>query len=192
MEVCKFGRKCSQLGIKYLLIGAAVMTSFSVVLWLSKLGRSRPDADFFTAMNVVIMIALAATYGLGRALLRQRTINGETFKPERYALIADELRMRGITRTRRFIAAHPDHVRYSQELSRVLAWTFAWDKVPSAFQSKINKIEALIYSEDNDPERTKDALINIITERGISDYDTARELLHTLLTTETPLGSGVL
>lgn len=187
INVYKFGRVCSQFGIKYLLIGAAVMTSFSVVLWFGTLGRGNSDVDVFTMLNVIITIILAITYGLGRALLRNRTINGETFTPERCAFITDELRRRGVTSTRRFIKAHPDHVHYAKELTRTL-----WGNDALASRTEVHKIEALLYSEDTDPARTKETLVNIIADRRITDPYEVRALLHTLLRTETPLGAGVL
>lgn len=187
IKVYKFGKVCSQPGIKFMLIGAAVMTSFSIVLWFGALGSGKPDADLFTMLNIVIAVALAITYGLGRVLLRSRTINGETFTSERHAFITDELRRRGITSTRRFITEHPNHGHYSQELSRELGILH-----DPAYRTIMYQFEALLYTEDTDPARAKEILVNIIADRRVTDPQEVRELLHTLLRTETPLGAGVL
>lgn len=187
VKTYKFGKVFSQPGIKLLLIGAVVMTSFSIVLWLGALGRGKPDADLFTMLNIVITFVIAAIYGLGHLLLRKRTINGETFTPERYAFIADELRRRGINRISRFITEHPDHVHCAQELSRELGLSHG-----PAYRTIMYRFEALVYTEDTDPARTKDSLVSIIADRRITDQHEVRQLLHTLLRTETPLGAGAL
>jgi hypothetical protein len=187
VKTYKFGKVFSQPGIKFFLIGAVVMTSFSIVLWLGAEGRGNPDTDLFTMLNIVITVIVASVYGLGRFLLRKRTINGETFPPERYAFIADELRRRGINRISRFITEHPDHVHCAHELSRELGLSHG-----PAYRTVMYRLESLIYSEDTDPARTKDALFSIIADRRITDQHEVRELLHTLLRTETPLGAGAL
>lgn len=187
IKVYKLGKVCSQPGIKFMLIGAAVMTSFSIILWFGALDSEKPETDLFTMLNIVITVAFAITYGLGRVLLRNRTINGEAFTPERCAFITDELRRRGITNTRRFITENPDHGHYSQELSRELGILH-----DPAYRTIMYQFEALLYAEDTDPARTKEMLVNIIDDRRITDPQEVRELLHTLLRTETPLGAGVL
>lgn len=187
IKVYNLSRKCSQFGVKYFLIGSAAMTAFSTTLWLATIGRNTFDRDLFAALNVGITIVLAVTYGLGKTLTRNRKINADTFHPEQYALIKDELRRRGIRNTRRFITEHPDHGHYSQELSRELGILHA-----PAYRAIMYQFEALLYAEEADPARAKEILVNIIADRRITDQNEVRGLLRTLLRTENPLGAGAL
>lgn len=186
IKAYRFGAVCSQLGVKYCLIVSAALTAFSTTLWLANVGEKSWDHDLFALINIAITLILTVTYGLERFLLRKRTINRRAFAPEQYAFITDELRRRGIRNTRRFITAHPDHVRCAQALSRDLV---VYDP---KYRTVRYRFEALIYSEDSDPARAKDVIVGIVADRRITDPSEVRALLHTLLNTETPLGAGAL
>lgn len=165
-----------------------MLTAFTVVSWLGSMNNAVATA--FAVGEISFTLLLSMVYGLGLFLVRKHVINGDSFTSTEYALIKDELRNRGINNARRFMREHPEHVRCAKNMSRGLdmcgvnyhatVWQTAW------------RIEALIFSVDTDPENTKSILMDIANNRGVIDQDDVRELLHTLLRTATPLGSGAL
>lgn len=187
VQAAKIGKVFSELGNAHMLRASAVMTTLFLTLWFCAGSNSEPNASMGVSISATFSAVVLLIFGVGKVLYRSRTINGEPFEPERYALIIDELRRRGVRNARRFIAGHPEHVRRSQLLSQELGWFDV-----AAYRNTMYQMEALIYSEDSEPERTKEALLSIIVARGVVDQNEARQLLGTILNTEPALSAGAL
>lgn len=157
-----------------------------VLLVLSLIFRSEEQA-VAAAFLAVVPLFTACAFGIGKLLYRERVFGDSTVSPELYAVITEVLRSRGITNVRRHLIDHPEHVRQCLELGRQISSTHT-----SKNGYGVMAFQSLILTEDSRAEQTKEALLVIIRERGIKDVATARELLRTFTSAETPLMNGAL
>ena len=186
-QLIKVGKVASAVGEKSFVYSGLAVTALCLICWIATIDSDKPDGVIAFMVTTVATALVIFSHVLGEVLLRSRTINDYTYSPERYALISDELRSRGIFHTRSYIADHPEHLFYSNELTRELGWSENPDCLTAADQ-----FESLIYTEDTDPARTKDLIKHIVIDRGITDHNEARVLLATMLHTKEAISSGAL
>lgn len=179
-QLVKTGKVLSTAGDNCMVVGSTVLTTFSAILWFCTQNKDNPDGETIVFVGIALMVLVLFCYGTGKILLRERIINSEAFAPEQYALIADELRGRGVSDASRFIREHPEHVRIAHEMTRDIGLAQAY------------RLEALVYLVDNDPARIADTIQHIFRDRHITDQKEMRELLHTMMETQDAVMTGAL
>lgn len=185
----RYTKLAAKLLSRVLIPGSFFFTFVFGGIWIAGLTSGREYEEFRITALVLCFVALASllAFSATQIALRKRTIDGTIYTLPLYALITAELRARGVTSTRRFIKENADYVKCFNEVSEwiyVNGTTAQWDNLYA--------LRSLIYSAESDPERTRNTLLDILSNRGISDPQEARDLIKTMMNAENAVMSGAL
>lgn len=154
-----------------------ILSTLSVILGLT-------DMMTISFLFYALPAFTAVVAGLGAGFYRTRTIGDEALGAYLYAMIADELRSRGIKNAKRYLLEHPAHVAACSKLG---------DSMRTVFSSEnLRAIQSFIFMKDEDPERTLIAILAIISERKVYEPAAIKSILTQFEEASTPLMSGAL
>lgn len=170
-------------------------TLFSIMVWTILLFGSMM---ILIPMNLLLGIVICALLSVPAAvtvcgmivdslvslLKRPRHLSADVILDgELYGRIADRLKERGISNAKQYILAHPHYLEACFGLSHVFDWGY--------FDDQRYSVMSLVYRDD-DPATTSDAIISIVTKRGVLAAETIEDLLEVSAEVQTPLREGAL
>lgn len=118
---------------------------------------------------------------------RKRRFSSGILHSESFDAIADELHGRGIRNTSKYLREHPRHLEQFFVISQEMQYPEYTKDVPDTLG-----IRTLLFMRDSDPLETRNMILDIILDRGITKPDEIRGLMQVSQGVSTPLLSGIL
>jgi hypothetical protein len=163
-----------------------LQNAIAMAFYFSGLALGIEEIRIASLLLYIFPAFIIAMSVFGKRVLRNRKAGTETWGPYFYAAISDELRRRGVKDVNRYLTEHPHHVSTFKELNDELPLDSPFPKREHA------SVLALLFTEDDDPERTKESILRIVNDRKVSDLNLVRQTLVEINGTTAPLMDGAL